>query len=363
MPECRYCEFTCDGEDAIREHLFDEHEREELGRIDRKRVDQYVAAHELDESRETETNRPTVEQSTDRHPFGEGRGDTALSHGRWELDDVRDLSTDEIVDNLGELGIETTAASFRERAEDVDSAETLSEQWLDQFGVEPVGHDQDFVWMAAWVLWERWVPEIPNTERILDLHMQGYDRLDDGERVEACRQWLTAWEFSSAVTPDEVTALEEAQCHLPADVSLESMVRDLDTALATLGEDDPVWVEQRIEFCRELCDRYPDSSRELLLDARHAIAESLARAGRRSECRAELESIVEAYPDDPLAYFELADSHWRDAPEEAARDDLDRAAELYRLAREHDFEDTERVAERLDEVRARRSGTDECDEE
>ena len=47
MVECRYCEQTFEQESALREHLYEDHERDELSRIDRKRVEQYVDEHGL----------------------------------------------------------------------------------------------------------------------------------------------------------------------------------------------------------------------------------------------------------------------------------------------------------------------------
>jgi len=43
MPECRYCESQFEAERSLRQHLYWSHERGELGRIDRKRVEQFLA--------------------------------------------------------------------------------------------------------------------------------------------------------------------------------------------------------------------------------------------------------------------------------------------------------------------------------
>ncbi len=43
MPECRYCESQFEAEQSLRQHLYWSHERDELGRIDRKRVEQFLA--------------------------------------------------------------------------------------------------------------------------------------------------------------------------------------------------------------------------------------------------------------------------------------------------------------------------------
>jgi len=42
MPDCPYCERSFADESEIRKHLYEDHESDELGRIDTKRVEQYI---------------------------------------------------------------------------------------------------------------------------------------------------------------------------------------------------------------------------------------------------------------------------------------------------------------------------------
>jgi len=356
MPECRYCEFACDTETSIREHLFEEHDRDELGRIDTKRVEQYVTEHGLDESTaesDKGENADQPSQSLDRASFGPAQRESVLDHGRWEMDDVRALSTDEIIANLERLGIEISEKRFREQASDVDMVQTLSDEWLDREGVEAPGYDADFAWMAATVLWERWAPNIPCAERVHDLIEEGRTLADEGELAEACDRWLTAWEFVTAVTPEDATSLEDAQRHLPAIYSLEAVLRDLHRNLAVVGDDDPAYHERRVEFCRAVPERFPDADREFRRDFGHAVAESLAELGRDDDSRAAYEKVIEEFPDDPWAPAELADSLWREAPDEATETDFEHATELYREALDRGVGQPEQVRDRLDEVEQR----------
>ena len=126
MSDCRYCEQTFDEETALREHLYESHERDELSRIDRKRVEQYVDEHGVDESsNDADTD---ASQSIQREQRTANATDGTYPADAWELSDVEALSTDEIVAKLADHGIETNEAAFRDRAEDLDSATTLSEQ-------------------------------------------------------------------------------------------------------------------------------------------------------------------------------------------------------------------------------------------
>ena len=295
MPDCPYCERSFEDESAIRKHLYEDHEYDELGRIDTKRVDEYVEEHGLESNDEAESS--GAEGTTDEITLDDPG--ESFSDEMWELGDVRELTTPEIRDNLAELGIEATESSFRDRATDLSAATALADQWEDEYGVEVTGYDHDFLWMAAQVLWERWTPDIPNEERIYDFYREGRDLFENGEDAEGCQRWLTAWEFIAAVTSDDITSVERADERLPTFLSLDYFLRTLSANLETVAETDPSYHERRIEFCRDVCDRFPDTDDELLVDLRHALVDSLDALGRDEKGTAELESLIEEYPDDP----------------------------------------------------------------
>jgi len=358
MVECRYCEQTFEQESALREHLYEDHERDELSRIDRKRVEQYVDEHGLGESG-NEANHEASQPAHREQRIADTSNGTYPADA-WELSDVEALSTDEIVEKLADHGIETSESTFRNRIENFNSATTLSEQWEAEYEVDATSYDQDFIWMAAEVLWKRWAPNIPNKERIYDFVQEGRDLREKGNRAEACDRWLTAWEYIVAVTPDEITTIEEADRKLPSFLSLEAFIRSADSDLATVAEDDPAYHEHRLEFCQEVCEQFPDASDEFLLDFRHFVADSLAELDRTADSRVEFESLIEEYPEDPWAYKKLADSYWLEDPDELTREEMERTAELYRAALDADgpLEGASIVTERCEEVESRLADTE-----
>jgi len=358
MVECRYCEQTFEQESALREHLYEDHERDELSRIDRKRVEQYVDEHGLGESGNEANHEASQPAHREQRTADTSNG--TYPADAWELSDVEALSTDEIVEKLADHGIETSESTFRNRIENFNSATTLSEQWEAEYEVDATSYDQDFIWMAAEVLWKRWAPDIPNKERIYDFVQEGRDLREKGNRAEACDRWLTAWEYIVAVTPDEITTIEEADRKLPSFLSLEAFIRSADSDLATVAEDDPAYHEHRLEFCQEVCEQFPDASDEFLLDFRHFVADSLAELDRTADSRVEFESLIEEYPEDPWAYKKLADSYWLEDPDELTREEMERTAELYQAALDADgpLEGASIVAERCEEVESRLADTE-----
>ena len=181
IADCPYCERSFADESDIRKHLYEDHESDELGRIDTKRVEQYIDDHDLKESDGDATH---SQQDTEK-AVGITAATNRQSEERWELHDVQALSTREITDKLAEHGIDTTEASFRDRAATVDSAMALADQWEDDHDVDASGYDQDFIWMAAEVLWSRWAPDLPYRERIYDLVQDGRELREQDDDAEA----------------------------------------------------------------------------------------------------------------------------------------------------------------------------------
>jgi|GEM_PF-1443789 len=362
ITDCPYCEYVFKEESEIREHLYEVHARDNLSRIDRKRVDQYVEEHGLDESTDEEAQESDRQTGSEQEPV-ETTG--VVSSDAWELGDVQNLSTSEIVDKLADHGIETSAERFQERAMELDSSTALSNQWTDEYEVDATGYDHDFIWMAAEVLWERWASDTPNKERIYDFVQEGRDLRENGDRAKACQRWLTAWEFIVAVTPKEITTIEKADQHLPSFLSLEAFLRSLDSDLASLAADDPAYHEQRLEFCQEVCEQFPDADDDFSLDFRHFVADSLAELGRTADSRTEFEALIEEYPEDPWAYKKLADSYWLNDPDELSIEEMEYTAELYRasLDVEGTLEGASMVADCLDEVESRLADARGSDEE
>jgi hypothetical protein len=70
------------------------------------------------------------------------------------------MSTDEILARLRQLGIPLTEAAYRQDARGHDSAERMADERRATRSSRPEQrYDDDFLWMAAIVLWKRLVPD------------------------------------------------------------------------------------------------------------------------------------------------------------------------------------------------------------
>ncbi|MGH9834469.1 MAG: SEC-C metal-binding domain-containing protein, partial [Blastocatellia bacterium] len=112
----------------------------------------------------------------------------------WSTEEVRELSTKQIIQKLKKFGVEFTEKKFLKEVKRFLSAEDLAKHWEKIYHINAAGYDVDFIWMAAVILWERLAPEVFSSEMIDDRMQEGYDLLDSRRVVEACTIWLEVWE-------------------------------------------------------------------------------------------------------------------------------------------------------------------------
>jgi hypothetical protein len=112
---------------------------------------------------------------------------------------VRVLSTEIILERLASFGVVTTVDEFVAQARAEHAANAIAERWRERFMVSPGGVDDDFIELAACVLWERLLPERPSFE-MLDERMQaGHSAFCANDVVRTCDPWLAVWEASSRI--------------------------------------------------------------------------------------------------------------------------------------------------------------------
>lgn len=269
-------------------------------------------------------------------------------------DDLRELSTDEIIQWLRHFGIDFDEQQFQENVQQFHSAEHLAEHWQDIYPVTVSGYDRDFPWMAAMVLWERLAPDNPSSEQLDQMMQEGYDHREDGNMVEACRLWLTVWDHLTDRFTEDMTSIQDAdQRAFSGGQSLYNWCQDLEMELANAGRNEPTLYERRIEYCREFCAQFPETKTLIVGNMRRAVAESLVKLGRIEEGEAEFEALTSDYPEYSWGYVAWGDLYRGDTGQyENVPADHERAAQLYQMALSEDRDGlaVEAAQERLAEL-------------
>ncbi|KYK28457.1 MAG: hypothetical protein AYK19_20890 [Theionarchaea archaeon DG-70-1] len=183
---------------------------------------------------------------------------------RWSSKKVAKMSTKEIIEKLESMNVHFDEEQFKEQAQNYLSAIHLAEDhYYTQDWREAI--DEDFIWLAICELWNRLIPEQVDTEMIEDAMLDGYDDLEYGDYTGTLEQWEAAWDMIKKVIPPEVTSVEKADefidslPHSSLSQSLFNWCQDFEEVLYDHGLDEKSYLEKRITFVTEFCQRFPDT--------------------------------------------------------------------------------------------------------
>jgi hypothetical protein len=272
----------------------------------------------------------------------------------WTFEKIEPMSTEEIIAKFNRLGIPLTEENYRQAAQEHDSAERLADQWLQQYPFHPEsGYDDDFVWMAAIVLWKRLVPDRVNFEQIDARMQEGYSLLEAQRTTEACDAWWEVWQwFVDKVTPERntIAALDDA---FRGTQSVYNWCQHFEMELGNAGLDDASYYRLRIRYVQEILRTFSDADEWMRGNFLRAEAESYWRLGEREKAEARLEALIQENPAWPWGYVEWSDSYWlyRDSPKNYARGEQI----LRRALARPDLEEREVVQDRLRSLRTERA--------
>ncbi|MEI3614116.1 YecA family protein [Pseudogracilibacillus sp. SO30301A] len=224
---------------------------------------------------------------------------------RWlTYEEVNAMSTDEIVYKLGEVGISFNREEFLEDMKKFYSAEEISDNWFQHNTVTVKGRNEDFPWMAAWILWERLAPSNHlSMEQMSDLSDRGFGYLAKNDPVSACDAWLKVWEVIKDRSESEFQTLDHLDEHYEGSFYIRDFCQDLEMELHNAGLNNPAYFEKRIVYCREFCDIFPKEDEQIIHNMRRAIAASYKELGEHMKADFEFEKLVKDFPNNPWGYI------------------------------------------------------------
>ncbi len=272
----------------------------------------------------------------------------APNHTLLTYEKVNELSTEEIINELEKIGIPFIQETFLKDIEKFYSAQDLSENWFNKYIVTAKGRDEDFPWLAAWILWERLAPANKlSMEQMSDLIDRGFEYLDQNNSIETCNTWLKVWDAIKERINPSFKNLDYLDKHYKSSFFIRNFCQDLETELHNAGLDNSAYFEKRINYCQEFCDFFPNESELIIHNMRCAIAESYARLDQYREAELAFEKLVQEFPNNPWGYI-----GWGDIFFFGGRKDFVKARELYKksLAIAKDKMDIEAIKDRLEDL-------------
>jgi tetratricopeptide (TPR) repeat protein len=272
----------------------------------------------------------------------------------WTFEKIEPMSTAEIFARLNRLGIPVTPEDFQQAAQRHESAERLADEWYKRYTLHPEGrYDEDFVWMAAIVLWKRLVPDRTCFEQINERIREGYDLLERRRTAEACDAWWQVWEWLvEKVTPERNT-IAALDADFVGTQSVYNWCQDFEMELGNACIDDARYCRLRIRYCQEFLEAFSGIGWLMRGNFLRAEAESYWRLGDVETAEARFEALIEANPNWAWGYIDWSDLYWlyQDSPKDYARGE----AILRRALARPRLEDREDVLDRLEKLRAERA--------
>lgn len=266
----------------------------------------------------------------------------------WSTDQVRMMTTSKIISTLRRFGVNFTEKQFLQDIQRAFSAEDIAKAWQKQYVITAYGLDEDFIWMACVVLWERLAPaDVLSTEQLDDMMQRGYDQLAAQDPAAACTQWLEVWERLKPRFSEDITAIEAAESVFSGSQFLSNWCQDIEVELWNTGRSDPIFYEHRLRYCREFCALFPDSDPLIVLNMKRAEAETLVQLGHVAEGDACFQRLVNEFPDSIWGYIGWGDMYARDFPD-VVEPDYAKAEQIYRMALARNLADHDVVEQRLE---------------
>ncbi len=206
------------------------------------------------------------------------------SSGKPLLSHARKLTEAELLGKLERVGIGLAKPSYAEIAEHALSAEeifktALTTEVRSRFK-RPF--DEDWVWLALTILWERWFPQWPNFEQLDERIRAGY-ALSQGDPCAACADWGEAWkDFLLLYDKGSFTSMEEFDEAFRGTQFVSNWTCDFEMELGNAAVSDPGWHERRAQFCEEFLGRFPGADNLMRENMRRALGEATFGQGDRT---------------------------------------------------------------------------------
>jgi hypothetical protein len=243
------------------------------------------------------------------------------------LDDVRGMGTGAIIKIVRNLGIPFKHDAFTNLVHDCFTIDDVVKAWEKIYVLNTEGQADDFIFLAAWVLWDRLAFDTPNAEFIEDLIEKAYDT----ELDHRCEQWIHAWKLLMDRSTPGIKSIKDV--YPGGWIDLEEwcvdLVRDL---LEAAGEGNRRFYKSRLQFCKEFLARFPESPQNVLESMNLGLAESFFHVGNVNEGERAFKEMTSRNPGHSRNFMRWGDMYWFDLVPGAVHESKERARELYQSA-------------------------------
>lgn len=265
-------------------------------------------------------------------------------------EEVDKMDTPTIIQRLKEIGVSFERDNFLKDIQKFYSAEQIKERWLKIHRITAKGREEDLLFLAAWVLWDRLAPpHMLSMEKISGMMDQGYNYASEEIPGKACDIWLDVWEALKFRFIPEHKNLDYLDAQYRGSFFIKNFCQDLQDELQTAGLRNGTYFEKAINYYREFLRYFPEEDELIIHNMRRALGDSYASLNRYEEADHEYEGLVQDYPDNFWGYIGWGDIYFLDQGK-----NLSKAKKLYEKALAlAKGEDVDVVRERLGDLEKR----------
>jgi hypothetical protein len=218
------------------------------------------------------------------------------------------LETPDLLARLAALGVVTDQDTFLAAIGTETSAVKLANQlWIPLLDASTTVHDRDFVRLAACELWQRFRPEIPSTEGLLDLFHLGFDHARKEEDARAVEIWLDFWAQLRRRLPPETRTVKAINDFFGERfVAFDDWLEVLLSATESAAESHPDLVQRTVTVVDEVRALLSEEGAEYQSMLVSDQAGLLFRTGRPGEGERVLRDLIAREPANVEAHLWLA---------------------------------------------------------
>lgn len=267
---------------------------------------------------------------------------------KWHDGQIHSLTIAAIFSQLERYGIVLDRKQSQEKINEHKTADSfLSACYQDN---EITGHEQEeFIWKSMVVLWCRLAQSLEKETHLNALMQQGHTLVSARKSVDGCEKWLTLWKMLKPRFTRQMKSIYTADIIFDGLELISNWTQDLEIELNNAGIDDKSYYVKRIDYCREVCELFPESDELYYVNMRKAIAESYFYLDKKEEGEKEFLSLSESKPNNAWVYIAWADMYGAFALNDE-HINANKARNLYQKAAEIDSNLNDIILDRISSI-------------
>jgi tetratricopeptide (TPR) repeat protein len=187
-------------------------------------------------------------------------------------------------------------------------------------------------------------------KKINSMLNEGSALLLKNQYVKGCTIYLDLWEMIKAHTPKDFLSISDIDERVELEQYLYNWCQEFEGDLNNAGLDNTAFVQKRINFCEEFCQRFPETEGIIIHNMKRAIAESYFASGQVEKGEQVYQDLITEFPKSGWAYIGWGDMYYLWPPKNLPKD-YAKAKSIYEKAlRIKQLEDKSDVLERLESL-------------